>query len=82
MSASTPERSAAVHNEQVKLAATAHNNIGIACAVTGGIVPIVTHMSSNAAPGGGFWGLFVPLWTGVGLRCHLLVRLVLRGLRT
>jgi hypothetical protein len=31
-----------VHNQQLKLAATALNNIGVASAVTGGIVPLVT----------------------------------------
>jgi len=59
MTADIPERSAAVHNEQMKLAATALNNIGIDSAVTGGIVPLVTHASSSTAPGSGYWGLFV-----------------------
>jgi hypothetical protein len=31
--------STAVHNEQIKRAATALNNIGVASAVTGGIAP-------------------------------------------
>jgi hypothetical protein len=72
----------AVHNEQVKLAATALNNIGVASAVTGGIVPLVTHVTSVALHGSGYWGLFVALWLAVGVCWHLLGRYVLRGLRT
>jgi hypothetical protein len=64
MNAGVPERSAAVHNEQLKLAATALNKIGVASIVTGAIVPLVTHMTSGspAAPVNGYWWLFALLW--------------------
>jgi hypothetical protein len=84
MTADIPERSAAVHNEQVKLAATALNNIGVASIVTGAIVPLVAHMAagpSGAAAIGYSWR-FVVLWLVLGVGWHMLGRLLLKGLRT
>jgi hypothetical protein len=71
----------AVHNEQIKLAAAALNNIGVASAVTGGIVPLISHLSAGSSVSSAYWGLFVALWMGVGLVWHLLGRYVLRGMR-
>jgi hypothetical protein len=48
-----------VHNGQVKLAATALNNVGVASVVTGVIVPLVARAASSATPGSRYWAGFV-----------------------
>ena len=70
-----------VFNEQVKLTATAFNNIGVASIVTGVIVPLASHVSATAAPGGRYWGWFVVLWFVVGGVFHAFGRSLLKGLR-
>lgn len=46
-----------IHNEHIKLAATALNNVGVASVVTGVIVPLVARASSAAPPAGSrYWG--------------------------
>jgi hypothetical protein len=74
-------RARLVHNEQVKLAATAFNNVGVASIVTGVIVPLVSHVSSPASPGSRYWGWFVALWSVFGIGFHLVGRRMLKGLR-
>ena len=51
-----------IHNEQIKLAATALNNIGVASVATGVIVPLVARASSATPPASGkYRGWFVAL---------------------
>ncbi len=54
-------RARLVHNEQVKLAATACNNIAAASVVTGVIVPLVMHVSAPSSAGGRYWAWFMIL---------------------
>jgi len=68
-------------NEQVKLTATAFNNVGVASIVTGVIVPLATQISASSAPGGTYWGWFVVLWLAVGCGFHAFGRSFLKGLR-
>ncbi len=56
-------RSKTVHNEQLKLAATAFNNLGVAVIVTGIIVPVVALAYQTAVPKtrlGGFCPIMEP----------------------
>jgi hypothetical protein len=71
-----------VHNEQLKLAATAINNIGVASVVTGVVVPMVARVSATAPSTSRYWGLFMVLWGLLGLVCHLSGRFMLKGLRS
>jgi hypothetical protein len=68
-------------NEQIKLTASAFNNVGVASIVTGVIVPIAAHLSATAGPGGRYWGWFVLLWFSAGFCFHAFGRLLLKGLR-
>jgi hypothetical protein len=70
-----------VHNEQLKLATTAINNIGVASVVTGVVVPLVSHVAASAPPGNRYWAFFMVLWAIVGFGCHITGRLMLKGLR-
>jgi fucose permease len=71
-----------IHNEQIKLAATALNNIGVASVVTGVTVPLVGRALSAAPPASSrYWGWFVALWFMFGVGCHLLGRRALKELR-
>jgi hypothetical protein len=56
------DRDDTIHNEQIKLAATALNNIGVASVVTGVTVPVIARSSLTTPPGGNrYWGRFMSL---------------------
>ena len=55
----------AIENEQVKLAATTINTVGLALAGTGTIVPVVTFFAQGEAPKS-------PLWPAVALVCLMI----------
>jgi hypothetical protein len=84
LSPERPQAPSAVHNEQLKLAATALNNVGVASIVTGAIVPLITRMAYGPPTSvvNGYWWWFVLLWIGLGVGWHMLGRLLLKGLRT
>jgi methylmalonyl-CoA mutase cobalamin-binding subunit len=73
-------RSKTVHNEQLKLAATAFNNLGVAVIVTGIIVPVVALAYQTALPKTRYWAAFAVLWSLVGAVLHLIARRVIERL--
>jgi methylmalonyl-CoA mutase cobalamin-binding subunit len=73
-------RSKTVHNEQLKLAATAFNNLGVAVIVTGIIVPVVALAYQTAVPKTRYWAVFALLWSLVGAVLHLIARRVIERL--
>ena len=70
-----------MHNEQIRLAATALNNLGIASVVTGVFVPLAAYGYGTARMDNGFFAAFVCLWMTAGLAGYLFGRLVLRSMR-
>ena len=71
----------AIHNEQLKLAATAFNNFCVAFVVTGVIAPTVALAYQVSTPHGGFWSVFVVLWLTMGFCSHLIGRYILNGMK-
>ncbi len=71
-----------VHNEKLKLAVTAINNIGVAAVVTGVVVPMVSRLTTATPTGNRYWLLFTVLWALLGLGCHMTGRFMLKGLRS
>lgn len=69
-----------VRNEQLKLAATASNNIGVAFVVTGVIAPAVALAYGISEPHGRFWAAFTILWLTMGVSSHLIGRSILKDL--
>lgn len=69
-----------VRNEQLKLAATASNNLAVAFIVTGIIAPAVAAAYQITTPNGRFWSAFIVLWPMMGLLTHLIARYILKGL--
>jgi uncharacterized membrane-anchored protein len=69
-----------VRNEQIKLAATASNNLAVAFVVTGVIGPAAAAAYQITTPNGRFWIAFVVLWPMMGLLTHLIGRHILKGL--
>ena len=75
----------AVHNERVKLTATAINNVGVAAVVTGVIVPVAA-FAYRTAPSSADYPLwyfigFLVVWFMGGLTCHFLARNVFLRMR-
>ena len=72
----------AVRNEQLKLAATACNNLGVALVVTGVIAPTVAlAYQVGTLPHGAYWPAFVLIWPTIGLLLHIVGQNFLKGLR-
>ncbi len=65
-------------NEQVKLMATALNNLGIAFVVSGIIVPIVALAYQSSLPRTNYWAAFALVWLAFGVGFHLSGRAALR----
>ncbi len=69
-----------IKNEQIKLTATALNNVAVAFVVVGFIAPVTTVIGTA----GGGWNAsvrFSLIWLLTGFILHLVARLVLRNLR-
>lgn len=73
-------KSTIIHNEQLKLAAAAFNNICAGFVVTGVIAPAVALAYHVSTPHGRFWGAFVILWLAMGFCSHLIGRYILTGI--
>jgi hypothetical protein len=69
-----------VRNEQLKLTATASNNLAIAAIVTGGIGPAVAATYGVGASHGPFWSAFLLLWLTMGVSLHITGRRILKGI--
>lgn len=69
-----------VHNEQIKLTATALNNVAVAFVVVGFVAPVTAVVGRDS---GGFTAS-IPLsliWLATGVVLHLGARLVLRSFK-
>lgn len=71
----------AIHNERVKLIATALNNTAIATVVTGLIAPAANILYGLATLRTPYWWLVAASWLCGGLALHLGARWALGGLR-
>ncbi len=69
-----------VKNEQLKLIATASNNLAVAFVVTGCIAPGVALAYLISTPHGQFWSAFLALWIIFGVSLHMIGRFTLKGL--
>jgi hypothetical protein len=69
-----------VRNEQLKLTATASNNLAVASIVTGAIGPAVAATYGITAPHGPFWSAFLILWLTMGMSLHITGRRILKGI--
>jgi len=70
-----------VKNEQIKLTATALNNVGVAFVVVGLVSPLVGFSQLRQAPSDALAFLFHAAWFASGLALHVTARLVLRRLK-
>jgi hypothetical protein len=71
-----------VHNERVKLSATALNNTAIATVVTGLIAPAASFAYGlSTGPSGHLWWLVASAWLSSGVLIHFAARAMLKGLR-
>ncbi len=71
-----------IHNERVKLTATALNNTAIATIVTGLIAPAASYGYGFAnLPPGPFWWIIGAAWLVGGVTLHVAGRVVLGRLR-
>lgn len=71
-----------VRNEQLKLAATAFNNVGVGFVVTGVIAPAAAVAYQVSNPHGRFWAIFVAICLLMGYLSHRIGRSILKGLRS
>jgi hypothetical protein len=74
-------KSTTVHNEQLKLGATAASNLGVAFFATGIIVPLVALAYQNGTPHNKYWVAFAALWLTMSGALHMAGRYILEGLR-
>jgi hypothetical protein len=71
-----------VHNERVKLVATALSNIGVATVVTAIIAPIVGFLyGSPTAAASRWWWLIAVAWFVAGVGLHVIAQAVLGRLK-
>lgn len=72
----------AIHNERVRLTATALNNTAVATVVTGVVVPAAgIAYGLPTAPQMGLWWLVALAWLGGATALHVAARVTLGGLR-
>lgn len=71
-----------VHNERIKLAATALNNLGVATLATGIVAPAIGFLYGTANPEThGWWLLIGVAWLLAGAALHFMAQIVLGRLR-
>ena len=71
----------AIHNERVKLTATALNNTGIAAVVTGMVAPVASTLYGTTILIRPFWWLIAAAWSSGGVAPHIGARWGLGSLR-
>jgi hypothetical protein len=76
-----PEKSKVVRNEQLKLTATAINNLAVAFVVTGFIIPVAALAYQAAFPKTRYWAGFAILWIVAAVVLHYVARRVLEGVK-
>jgi hypothetical protein len=70
-----------VHNEQVKLTATALNNVAVGFVVGGFVAPVVGFSQALDVRAGAAPILFSLVWLATGFALHVSARIVLRRLK-
>ncbi|MGI4953088.1 MAG: hypothetical protein ACRYGM_14895 [Janthinobacterium lividum] len=70
-----------VHNERLKLSATALNNASVGTVVTGLIAPSASFLYGVVTPSGRLWWLVALAWLSGAIALHAAARLALKGLK-
>jgi hypothetical protein len=66
-----------VHNERMKLLASAMSNTGVATIVTAIVAPTAGFFYGSAAPSGGWWPVLALAWFVGGMSLHITAQLLL-----
>jgi hypothetical protein len=66
-----------VHNERMKLLASAMSNTGVATIVTAIVAPMASFLYGSAAPPAGWWPLLAVAWFLAGMSLHITAQLTL-----
>jgi hypothetical protein len=66
-----------VHNERMKLLASAMSNTGVATIVTAIVAPMAGFLYGSPVPSGGWWPLVALAWFLGGISLHISAQLLL-----